>query len=220
LQGSLKLITRLDLLRDVLPNVGPDWGLCVLPATDGTALPQAIAAVAIKPGNGPEPVDEALHKGVQLLAGLAVVDHNRNHPELPIKVESEQQGPITVKFLSQPKLFPPGFRPACALKDGFLVFATSPEAIARFGPRAAQPAAGGATPLMQFAPPELAHLLRLRRVAVVTHIRDKHQLSAEAAERKLDQLLALLDLFDAITFTQRGEPGQATWTLRVLPRNQ
>lgn len=220
LQGGLKLITRLDLLQDVLPNLGPDWGLCVLPAAEGSAMPQTIAALAVKPGNGPEPVDEALLKGVQLLAGLALVDHNRKNPETPIKVESEQQGSTTVKFLSQPKLFPAGLRPACALKDGFFVLASSPEAIARFGPRAGLPAAKGDTPLMRLSPSELARLLRLRRATVLLHIQDQHHLSAEDAERRLDQLLALLDLFDAVTFSQRSEPGQATWTLRVLPRSK
>ncbi len=124
-----------------------------------------------------------------------------------------------MKFLSQPNVFPPGFRPACALKDGFLVLATSPEAIARFGPRTGRAAAGSETPLLRLSPPELAQMLRRRRPQVVHHIRDKHQLSAADAERRLDQLLGLLDLFEAVTFTQRGASGQATWTLRVLPRN-
>jgi hypothetical protein len=223
LQGGLKLITRLDLMRDVLPSLGPDWGLCILPAADGSKLPQVITALAAKHGNGgetAEPVDEALFKGVQLLAGLAVLDHNRKNPEAPINIESIQQGATSVKFLSQPRLFPAGFRPAWALKDGFLVFATSPEAIARFGPRAGAAASKSETPLLHLSPPELAQLLRLRRSQVVQDIRHKHQLSADDAERRLDQLLALLDLFDAVSLTQRSEPGQATWSLRVLPRNQ
>jgi hypothetical protein len=220
LQAGLKLITRLDLVDDVLPNLGPDWGLCVLPPADGAALPQMIAALAVKPGSGAEPVDETLFKGVQLFAGLAVVDHNRKNPEAPIKVESVHQGSITVKFLSQPKLFPMGFRPACALKDGFLVFASTPDAIARFGPRSGSPMSKGETPLLRLSPPDLAQLLRGRREQVVQDIRQKHQLSPLDAERNLDQLLALLDLFEAVTLTQRTEPGQATWTLRVLPRNK
>jgi hypothetical protein len=220
LQGGLKLITRLDLMRDVLPGLGPDWGLCILPATDGSTLPQVIAALAVNPGSGAEPVDEALFKGVQLLAGLAVVDHNRKNPDAPIGVESTQQGATMVKFLSQPRLFPAGFRPACALKDGFLVLATSPEAIARFGPRAGAAANQSETPLLHLSPPELAQLLRLRRSQVVQDIRQKHHLSANEAQRRLDQLLVLLDLFDAVRLTQRSEPGQATWSLRVLTRNR
>lgn len=218
LQGGLKLITRLDLLRDVLPNLGPDWGVCLLPPAEGTQLPQVIAALAVKPGSGPEPVDEMLFKGAQLLAGLAVLDHNRKHPDDPIKVESVQQGAVTVKYLTARSL-PPGFRPACAVKDGFLLFATSPDAVARFGPREASVPSKAETPLARVSPLELANLVRLRRDQVVLDIRQKHQLSAaEAGE--VDQLLGLLDLFDSVTLSQHSEPGQASWTLRLVPRNR
>jgi hypothetical protein len=220
LTDQVKLLTRLDLVRDVLPNLGPDWGVCVLPPQGAAELPQLIAALAVKPGSGVEPVDEMLFKSAQLLAGLAVLDHNRKNPGDPIKVESLQEGPTAIKFLTHAKLFPPGFRPACALKEGFLVLASSPAAILRFGPRETAPSAQGETPLLRLSPPELSRLLRLRRGQVVLHFREKHQLSAEEAERNLDQLLGLLDIFDSITLTQRSEPGQASWALRVLPRSQ
>ena len=45
LQGGLGLFSRLDLLREVLPNLGPDWGVCILPPPDGAALPEIIAAL-------------------------------------------------------------------------------------------------------------------------------------------------------------------------------
>ena len=80
-------------------------------------------------------------------------------------------------------------------------------------------ASGGETPLLRLSPPELAQLLRLRREQVVHDMRQKHQLSAQEAERNLDQLLSLLDRFEAVTCSQRSEPGQASWSLRVLPRN-
>jgi hypothetical protein len=218
LQGGLQLITRLDLLRDVLPNLGPDWGVCVLPPRDSTALPQMIVALAVKPGNGPEPVDDALFRGVQLLAGLAVVEHNSKNPDFPIRVETVQQGNVSVKVLVQDKLFPAGFRPSGALKDGFLLLASSPEAIARFGARAAPLAAPGEAPLLRLSPIELATMLKLRREQVLVEIRQKHQLSPQEAARALDQLLELLDLFDSVTLSQRGGAGQASWSLRVLPR--
>jgi hypothetical protein len=218
-QGGLKLITRLDLLRDVVPNLGPDWGVCVLPAADGMALPQVIAALAVQPGDGPEPVDEMLFKGAQLFAGFAVLEHNRKFPADPIKVESQQNGKVTIKVLTSAKAFPAGIRPACAIKDGFLLLASAPDAIARFGPREAI-ATKNETPLLRVSPPELAQLLRLRREQVVNDIRQKHQLSAPEAERNLDHLLGLLDLFEAIALTQRTEPGQASWTLRMLPRHK
>jgi hypothetical protein len=220
LTDKLKLLTRLDLLRDVLPNLGPDWGVCVLPPPAGAELPQVIAALAVKPGSGVEPVDEMLFKSAQLVAGLAVLDYNRKNAADPIKVESVTQGKVTVKYIAHARLFPQGVRPACAIKDGFLLLASSPEAIARFGPRDVTPSTSGETPLLHLSPTELAQLLRLRRAQVVVHLREKHALSAPDAERNLDQLLGLLDLFDSLTFTQRSVPGQATWALRIVPRSK
>ena len=51
-----------DLIKDVLPNLGPDWGLCVTapPAKDKTWFPQVTLAMAVAPGPGTAPVDEAL----------------------------------------------------------------------------------------------------------------------------------------------------------------
>ena len=49
-------------------------------------------------------------------------------------------------------------------------------------------------------------------------LQKKNQLTLQEAERNLDQLLGLLDLFESITFSQRSEPGQASWALRVQPR--
>jgi hypothetical protein len=217
-QGGLGLISRLELVRDVLPNLGPDWGICVLPPAEGSPFPQIIAALAVKPGKGPEPVDDMLFKAAQLFAGLAVMDHNRKNPDDPIKIESLDQGKVTVRYLSHAKLLPAGLRPAFAIKDGFLLLATSPDAVARFGPHDASGMVKGETPLLRLSPPELARFLRSRRDQVVVHIRDKHRLSAEDAQKSLDQLLSLLDLVDSVALSQRSEPGQASWALRVLPR--
>jgi hypothetical protein len=220
LQTQLDLITRLDFFKDILPNLGPDWGLCVLPPKDSGSVPQVIAALAVKPGTGPEPVDETLFKGTQLLAGLAVAEYNRNNPANPIRVDTIKQGKVIVKALTQDKLFPAGFRPCVAVKDGFLLFASSPEAIARFGAHEAPAVADGETPLLRLSPPELVQVLKARRTQVLADLRQKKQLSAADAERTLDGLLELLDLFESVTVSQRSEPGQASWAVRVLPRGK
>jgi hypothetical protein len=217
LHKGLGWLTRLDVFRDVLPNVGPDWGFCVLAPDAGSPLPQVIVALAVKPGSGAERVDEALFKGVQLLAGLAVADFNSKNPATPIRAESVQQGKVAVKFLRQDKLFPQGFRPASAVKDGFLLLASAPEAIARFS-RHEVPTFSAEAPLMRVSPPELARLLRLRREQVLLNLRQQQNLSDQEAEQMLDQLLGLLELCDSITLSQHGEPGQAGWSLRLLPR--
>jgi hypothetical protein len=216
--AELRTRTGVDLFRDVLPNIGPDWGVCVLPPADGAAYPHVIAAVAVKSDNGPDPFDEALLKGVQLLAGLAVADHNTKKPAVPIRIDTIKQGKVTVKVLVQDKLFPAGVRPACAVKEGFLLIASSPDAIARFSPRDAATTVKGETPLARLSPLALGQLLKGRRAQVLLDLQTKHHFSAQDAERTLDQLLGLLDLFETVVITQRGEPGQASWALRIVPR--
>ncbi len=216
--AELRTLTNLDIFRDVLPNIGPDWGVCILPPTDGATYPQVIAALAVKPGSGPDRADEALARSVELLAGLAIAGHNAKSPDLPIRIDTIKQGKVTVKVLVQDKLFPAGVRPACAIKEGFLLIATSPDAIARFSPRDAAPAVKGDTLLARASPLALSQLLKNRRAQVLLDLQNKKQLSAREAERTLDQLLGLLDLFDTVSISQRSEPGQASWALRLAPR--
>jgi hypothetical protein len=203
-----------DLFRDVLPNVGPDWGVCVLPPADGATYPQVIAALAVKAGSGPERVDEALLKAPQILADL----YNIKNPAAPIRVDTVKQGKLIVKVLVHDGLFPAGVRPACAVKDGFLLLASSPEAIARFALHDTAAPIKGEAPLLRVSPLALGQFLKHRRAEVLLDLQKKNQLTLPEAERNLDQLLGLLDLFESITFSQRSEPGQASWVLRVQPR--
>jgi hypothetical protein len=213
LSGLGKLI-QLDLFRDVLPNVGPDWGVCVLPPADGATYPQVIAALAVKAGSGADRLDDALLKVPQILADLYKV----KNPAAPPRIETIKQGKVIVKVLVQDGLVPAGVRPAWAVKDGFLLFASSPEAIARFGLRDTAAPIKGETPLLRVSPLALGQFLKHRRAEVLLDLQKKNQLTLPEAERNFDQLLGLLDLFESITFSQRSEPGQASWVLRVQPR--
>ena len=127
---------------------------------------------------------------------------------------------MTVKVFSQDKLFGPGVRPAFALKDGFLLVASSPEAIARFGAHDLPAVSKTETPLLRLSPIELSQLLKQRRAQVLARLQEKQHLTKEDAERNLDQLLGILDLFESVTFSQRSEPGQASWSLRAVPRGK
>src|SRR5207253_2453506 len=122
----------IDPIKDVLPNLGPDWGLCVLPSRDAQHLPQAMFALAVRSGSKEQPIDQALFKGAQFFAGLAILEFNKNNPNALIRLQTAMQGKVEVKYLTSDKFFPAGLQPACALKDGFLIFATSPDAIADF----------------------------------------------------------------------------------------
>ena len=58
------------------------------------------------------------------LSTLARVQLNAKADE-PVRVETLRKEGVEIKYLTHDKLFPPGFRPAYSLRDGFLVIATN-----------------------------------------------------------------------------------------------
>ena len=181
-QRSIGALQGLDPFKDILPNVGPDWGVCVLPSKDPQHLPQTIFALAVKPGSKEQPVDQALFEAVKFFAGIAVLEYNKNNPNSLIRLQTLMQEKVEVKYLTNDKLFPPGFRPACALKDGYLLIATSPEATANFRLRANKLNEGKGIPLLRISAPELAKLLQHRREHILNSLTDRKQMSAPASE--------------------------------------
>ena len=211
LQGTFGALLPKDPFNALLPNIGPDWGVCVLPSTDPKHLPQAMFALAVKPGTKEEPIDQALFKTVEWFAGIAVLEHNRSNPDAIIRIRTVTQDKVEVRYLSNDKFFPPGMQPACALKDGFLILATSPDAIARFHLRDQKGQASKDSPLLRVAATELAKLLEQRRDHILSRLPEKD------ARKNLDNIIGLLGLFDHLTLSQHGDGRQTTWSVRLAP---
>ena len=72
-----------DFVKEVLPALGPDWGLCVTapPPQEKGWFPQAVLALRAAPGDETAPVDQALVSALHSWAVLAVLGHNRQHPD-------------------------------------------------------------------------------------------------------------------------------------------
>ncbi len=216
-QSGIGAVLRLDLFKDLLPNIGPDWGMCVLPSKDAKQVPAMMFALAVKPGTKEPPVDQTLLKAVEFFAGFAVLDHNKNHPEAIIRVQSLKQGDVEVKYLAGDKAFPPGFQPACALTEKFLIFATSPEAIAEFRWRDKPAAPAQESVLLRVSAPELAKLLEHRRDHILANLTASEKMPPEKARQNLANVIALLGLFERVTLSQHGDAGQASWIIRLAP---
>lgn len=204
--------------RDVLPNLGPDVGVCVVapPARDPNWFPHVVGTLRVRPGDGAIPADLALSGALNAFAMLAVLDHNRKSPDR-VRLRATALDGVEVKYL-QGESFPPGFQPTFAMKDGHLVLGSSPEAIRRFqaaGSTALPALPTGETPLLKLSLRELSKYLNERRDAIVAHVAAKNKVSKEEAAQQIDRALALFALVDWVTVTQRSESGQATLTLRV-----
>lgn len=214
IRKSLGAALGLDPIREVLPNLGPDWGLSIAPATDN-AWPHALFALGVRPGSGEVGVDQALVKGLQFFAGLAVFEYNRTHPE-PFRVKSVIRDNVEIRYLVNDKVLPAGFQPAFALKDGYLLLATTPEAISQFRLRDIS-LPRGESPLFRLSPPEISRFLGQHRDLAIELLTERNKLSADQASRLLEGTRAMLDLFARVSLVRRTEDDLVSWILRVAP---
>jgi hypothetical protein len=200
-----------EFVRDVLPALGPDVGLCLVapPAADKGPLPHALLAVRVRPDKG---ADEAVLSAVDFYARFAALSY-RNQGKA-VAPRSLRQDKTEVKYLAGEGVFPPGVQPAYALKDGYLILASSPEAVRHFGPAAAGKASGE-VPLLRLSAKALHEHLSGRRDALVPLTAEKNGLSKEEAGRRLDGLAAGLRLLDRVEISQSSEAGRVSLTLRV-----
>ncbi len=208
LEGGLGLSSGKDFFRELLPALGPDVGLCLLAPGKGDKgpLPQGLLAVRVR--------SEAAGNGV--LAALdfyarlaALASHGQDKAAITLK--SVRQGKLEVKYLSSDKAFPAGVQPAWTVKDGYLLLASSPEVVRRFG--TGKPPAEA--PLLRLSARALSAYLTAQRDGLVPLIADKNNLGRDEAARRLDGVRAALDFFDRIELHQASEPGQLSLTLRI-----
>jgi hypothetical protein len=206
-----------DPLTEVLPQVGPDWAGYVVapPEVDRNWFPQAVAAVRIRPGQTDPPADQVVWDGLKLLAQSMVLSQNKGLPG-SLALKSATQDKVKVRYLVNESQYPPGLQPAFALKEGYLVLGTSPEAVRRFH---AEPRAGrgshGDVPLLRLGLREVCTYLKGRREALAAYTAARHQISQEEAAQRLDGLLMGLQLFDRVELSQRTASGRVTLMLRV-----
>jgi hypothetical protein len=212
---NLGAIVGLDVAREVFPNIGPDFGFTVtLPEDKG--LPRALVAVAVKPAPKETPVDQLLYKTIQTFAGFALFDYNRKLDE-PIRTRTVKQGVVEVKHLAHDKLFPPGVEPALALKDGYLLLASAPDAIAAFRASDSPAPPASETPLIKIAPREWSRLITTHRQAMIDHFVEKNKDTPATAGKIVDGLASGFELFQSLNLSQRVGGGQVVWTVRVTP---
>jgi hypothetical protein len=165
-------------------------------------------------GDATAPVDEALHSALLFWARLAVLGHNRQHPDRPIRLNTVVTDKTEVKYFSGAKAFPPGWQPAFALKGGYLVLASSPEAVRRFAP-APGASSGGPAPLLRVSFKGWRAYLKERREPLAAALAERDRISPGQARLRLDGLRAGLELVDRLEVLQETKAGQVTFTARL-----
>ncbi len=219
LERSLGAALGQSAVKDVLPNVGPDWGLCVTaPAGDKSWFPHVVAAVRVSPGQKTPSVDAALWRTLDSYALLAVLDYNRQHKD-QMTLKTEADGKSEIRSLVSEQLFPPGVQPAYALNGGYLVLGSSPEVVRRFAVAVAPKNRPDASefPLLRMSLKDLREFVKQRREPLAQAVADRNQISKDEALGRLDGLVLGLQLFDRLELVQRSGAGQTLLTLRLTP---
>jgi hypothetical protein len=214
-EGTIGSILGKDILNDLLANVGPEAGFCILapPAEEKAWVPQLVAALRVRPGAAGAPADLTLLNALNSLATLVVFNHNGGQPG-PLRLRTVLQDGVEIKYLLNEEKFPPGFQPAFALKDGYLLVASSPAAVRRFQTSAARPATAE-PPLFRLSLREVTRYLKERRDPLLAHAAQDNHISLEEAGHRLDNLLLGLQFLDRVELSQRADPGRMILTLRV-----
>ncbi|MFN4257765.1 MAG: hypothetical protein ACK4RK_00575 [Gemmataceae bacterium] len=204
-----------DVGNDVVPALGPDWGLCLLPPTDDKAwIPQAWLALGVRPSDTEPPVGQALLTALNSLAMLAVFDYNHKHADAAMSLRSLRQEDVEIRYLVNDQRWPPGVQPAFALKQGYLLLANSPEAIRRFHAGATDPPAAAEVPLLRLSLRGLRLYLEQRRAQLIDHLMAREGLTKPGAELRLRLLLSGLQIFDRLEIQQHSQPGQVRFIAR------
>lgn len=192
-------------------GIGPDVGFWVTApaAADKTWVPEAVLAVKLADGPEGKQAEEAALKGLDFLARLAALSHKG------LRVHSEAQGPVAVKYLTHPTAFPDGFRPAFASKGGYLVAASSPKAIGKFEPPTTQPRDADEVPIVRISVSAWRAYLRAHRGPVTDFLARTKGIEPEAMGRQLDGFLPILDGLERVELLQRSGPDRATLVVRL-----
>jgi hypothetical protein len=207
-QGAVSFLRR-DLTREVLPYLGPSWGVCVsAPGPQSkTWFPHVVFGLEVKPTpNAESPLDQALFELLRTLAGLTTLPDASGTE--PLVLKTEKQGDVSVVSLHGAKRFPPGFQPSFALKRSYLVLASAPAAIASFAqePREAPaPRRSGDVLLARLWVKELAAYLEDSRwrPQLAEALGQANGLSAAEIGQRLDKVCAVLALFEEVDVVYR-----------------
>jgi hypothetical protein len=212
LNDGLEKGLGLDLAKDVLPYLGPDWGFCITaPADKDVLVPYLTWALRVRAGPNKPAADKALFNGLSTLAFFAVFQSSH------LQLKTVKQDKVEVKYLENDQAFPPGFKPAFAVKDGYLLLTSAPEAVRAFSKRSSAAPASSEVPLLRVSLREWGRFLKARRQPFTRYVADKDRTARDKAGKRLDGLLWALDLFERLELSQRTGDGLATWTLRLWP---
>ncbi|WP_439627136.1 hypothetical protein [Gemmata sp.] len=218
---TLGVVVVPQKLSLVLESLGPNWAAWAVPPVKDGFLPTVVAAVEVSGGGEKRATAEkTLLQTVEFGFQMARVAYNTRHADqIDLEETRDAATGLVIKSLVNEKGFPAGFRPSFALVKGYLVVATSPDAIKAFTgpPSPADSAKDGAALLARFSGTHtraylVAHGDRLAKFLADLGAGDETALRAYAAGAA-----EVLELIDTIDLTRRDLENGLKLTVRVKP---
>jgi hypothetical protein len=213
---TLGPIVGKDKLPLVLDALGPDWGVWVVPPAKGapTATPVAVAAMKVQTDgvNGAEAAKslmQSLDYGFQTIR----IAYNASHKD-QLELREDKDGDTVIKSLSG-AAFPAGVRPSFALKGGYLVLSTSPEAIKAFKVPTGEPKAGGNVPLARFNATAARDYLTSHASALAKLLSTAGAGDEKTLAEQLGHLAAVLEPVEKVELLTRGNASGVKLMFRV-----
>ena len=214
MQPFLPATGKLDMLAK---GLGPYWGMWIYaPSTaDRSWIPQGILAVKVRDNADGANAELTVRNAIQFLLTTAQLFGKEK-----ITVETIKDGSTEIRTLNYRGVFPEGFRPAFASKDGHLLFAGSPQSIKRFS----APGVNGAketdeTPLLRMSATGWRHYLANNKKDISIFLASINGVDASTIGGQIDLAIENLKAFDRIELIVRGRPEQGTiaFRLRMAP---
>jgi hypothetical protein len=209
--AALGPIVGKDKLPKVLDALGPDFGAWVQPPAKGTSVPVLVAAVRVKDGATAEAKAAlaALEFGFQ----SARVAYNAKHAD-QMELDDEKDGDVTIRVLSGGPL-PAGAKPCFALKGGYLLVASAPEAIRAFRAPTAEPKPGGAVPVARFGASATRDYLTAHAGALAKFLSATGAGDEKALAEQLAAFAAVLEPFEKVELLAHGDANGLRLALRA-----
>lgn len=201
-----------DKLPAVMGALGPDWGVFVGPPSGGF-FPTVVAGVNVEAiGTKPETA-QALLQAVDFGFMSARIAYNASHPN-QLGIRDTRDGDVVIKSLVNDKVFPPGVQPSFGMKGGYLLIASTPDAIKNFAPRPGAGAAAEAT-VARFSGTATRAYFQANREKLAKYLSDAGAGNEQELLAQFDQIARVLEPLDRVEIVTRGDDTGMKVALRV-----
>lgn len=214
-RNGLGPIVGKDRLPALMAGLGPTWAVWATPPTGPGTAWVPCWTVAVKLGTTEKhsaDVARPLLSALDFAAQMTRFAYNRDHVDQTELSEEIQDG-IVVKFLSNPMGFPRGVRPAYAVKQGYLVAASSPDVVRRF----VAPSEGAVSdaPLVRLSARHLRAYLSAHRKPLAALLAGTSSKPVTTVEKELDQFRQMLEPIDKLEIRYSGKGDRVKWSVNL-----